>query len=138
MLLLRRAFALTLLAVAAVVFAACAGASSAPQRMAVPIADVKAVAGKWAGTFARDTSAYENWVELTISEDGTYEFSSVRQIGSLQGKGTLRVNDGKLVAEGPRGSIVYTLYDKGGKQVLMLNASTSDGATYSGELGRAR
>ena len=81
----------------------------------VPVTEVKSVAGQWAGTLARDTNPREDWVRVTIDQDGTYDFSSARQIGVLTGKGTLSVKDGKLVGESPRGTSVYTLYDRGGE-----------------------
>ena len=119
-------------------FVACAVGPAGPGSVVVPVTEVKSVAGHWAGTLARDTSSREDWVRVTIEEDGTYDFSSSRTIGVLTGKGKLSVKDGKLVGEGPRGTTVYTLYDRGGKQVLIVDARLHDGATYSAVLSRAR
>jgi hypothetical protein len=102
----------------------------------VPVTEVKNVAGHWAGTVARDTSSREDWVRVVIAPDGTYEFSSARNIGVLSGKGQLTMKDGKLVGEGPRGTSVYTLYDRGGRQVLIVDVRLHDGATYSAVLSR--
>lgn len=135
---LRRAVALTLLAVVCTIFPACASGPAGAGSVMIPVTDVKSVAGRWAGTLARDTSSREDWVRLTINPDGTYEFSSARQIGVLSGKGTLSVKDGKLVGEGPRGTSVYTLYERAGKEVLIVDVRLHDGATYSTSLGRAR
>lgn len=103
----------------------------------VPVTEVKSVAGHWAGTLARDTSSREDWVQVHIEPDGTYDFTSARQIGVLSGKGKLEVKEGKLVGEGPRGTSVYTLYDRGGRQVLIVDVRLHDGVSYSAVLGRA-
>jgi hypothetical protein len=125
------------LVVVSAVFAACAGGPAGPGSVMVPVTEVKSVAGQWAGTLARDTNPREDWVRVTIDQDGTYDFSSARQIGVLTGKGNLSVKDGKLVGESPRGTSVYTLYDRGGKQVLIVDVRLNDGASYSAVLGRA-
>ncbi len=104
------------LVVVSAVFAACAGGPAGPGSVMVPVTEVKSVAGQWAGTLARDTNPREDWVRVTIDQDGTYDFSSARQIGVLTGKGNLSVKDGKLVGESPRGTSVYTLYDRGGSR----------------------
>lgn len=102
----------------------------------MPVTEVKSVAGHWAGTVARDTSSREDWVRVQIEPDGTYEFNSARNIGVLSGKGQLSMKDGKLVGEGPRGTSVYTLYDRGGRQVLIVDVRLHDGVTYSAVLSR--
>ncbi|HSE06339.1 MAG TPA: hypothetical protein VLK35_19485 [Methylomirabilota bacterium] len=135
---LPRAVALIGLVVVAAVFAACASGPAGPGSVMVPVTEVKSVAGRWAGTLARDTASREDWVRVTIDQDGTYDFSSARQIGVVTGKGKLSVKDGKLVGEGPRGTSVYTLYDRGGKQMLIVDVRLNDGATYSAVLGRDR
>ena len=115
--------------------AACAGPGTAPRASSVmvPITDVKAVAGAWAGVASRTASDQDDWVEVTLNEDGTFEAFSARQIGVLQGKGTLTVDGGKMMARGPNGSAVLTLYDRAGR-VLVLDFRDRNGVSYSGEL----
>jgi hypothetical protein len=130
----RAALLLTMCGIAAVA-AGCAGSDLGPSRILVPITDVKSVAGNWSGNFLRDATTQQDLVKLTVNDDGTFEISSVRQIGILQGKGKALAQGGKLVLEGERGgSAVFSLYDLSGNKYLKGQARTKDGDTFSGEL----
>ena len=121
--------------VAMATMSACAGSSpSSPKSgVMVPVADVRTVAGGWAGVTSRTAGEQDDWLELTVNEDGTFEVFSAREVGALLGKGTLSVNEGKMTALGTHGSGVLTLYDRGGR-VLVLDFRDRKGNTYSGEL----
>lgn len=130
----------TLVAVTTV-FPGCAGSQSHPESPTsiVSISDIKSVAGKWAGIAKRTPPMRsDDWLEVTIKEDGAYEFSSFRTIGAATGSGTLLLKDGKLMTESDRGSSTYTLYDRGGKRVLVFNAVMKDGVRYSANLDRVK
>lgn len=131
---------LVLLAFAITGVLGCAGGPSAPSIVPVAITDLKTVAGKWTGLYSRDTSSSsrEDWVELAIKEDGTYEFGSFRQVGALHGKGKLMLRDGKLYGQGERGSTVYSLFDRGGKPLLKVAAQDTAGMSYTAELTRGQ
>jgi len=135
---LGRAVLLLALCGIAAMGAGCASTDEASSRVMVPITDIKSVAGNWAGNFSRDATRQEDFVRLTINDDGTYEVSSVREIGVLQGKGKAVVQNGKLVIEGERGIGVYTLYERAGSKYLKGQAKTKDGDTFSGELKPAK
>lgn len=118
------------------ILAGCAGSGSSSMApgVAVPITDLKTVAGKWAGVGSRQTSSREDWIDLTIREDGTFEMLSARQVGVLKETGTLMVSNGTLrVKDGP-GTFIYTLHDRGGQRVLMLDGTGASGVKYSAEL----
>ena len=80
----------------------------------------------------------DDWLEVTIREDGAYEFSSFRTIGAATGSGTLLLKDGNLMTESDRGSATYTLYDRGGMRVLVFDAVMKDGIRYSANLDRVK
>ncbi len=107
---------------------------------AVPIPDMQSVAGKWDGLMKRrPRTRGDDYVTLTIGRDGTYEFASARIVGVFGGSGTLQLVDGKLRSEGKRGHATYTLYDRDGEQVLMVEGlDTTNDYQYQAELTRTR
>jgi hypothetical protein len=118
------------------ILAGCAGSGSSSRGpgVTVPITDLKSVAGKWAGPGSRESSGRENWVDLTIREDGTFEIVSARQVGLLKETGTLIVSDGTLRSKEGRGTFICTLHDRGGQRVLTLDGTGANGIKYSAEL----
>ena len=132
----RRSYAL--LVVVMLGLAACSSAASAPATP-VPITDLKMVAGRWAGVvvgLAGPRTTQEDWVNLTITEDGTYDFGIYRTIGMFGGKGKLTLQDGKLMGAGERGNATFTLIDRGGRQYLRADGVLQSGGTVSGDLHR--
>lgn len=118
---------------------ACASTPSAPAT-AIPIQDFRMVAGKWVGVVLglagpRDDAG--DWIELTISADGTFEFGISRTIGVLRGKGKFTLADGKMTSESDRGSAAYALSELGGRQYLHVVATLRSGRLLSGNLNRA-
>jgi hypothetical protein len=119
----------------------CAGGPPAPSTVPVAIVDFKTVAGKWSGLYSRDTtsSSREDWVNLAINEDGTFEFGSFRQVGALHGKGKLTLRDGKLYGQSDKGgTFVSSLFDRGGKPLLKVAAQDAAGMSYTAELSRGQ
>jgi hypothetical protein len=115
---------------------ACAGprTSSHEPGAVVPITNVKAVAGTWAGLASRAAGSQEDdWLEMRLKEDGTYEAYSARQVGALTGKGTVTLDGGRMKAVGTHGSAVLTLYDRQGP-VLVMDFRDAHGVPYSAEL----
>lgn len=106
-----------------------------PPTTPVSIATFESATGKWSGIL-RSIPALrrDDWVTLTIGNDGSYEFVSIREIGIFHGKGTFTILDGKLRAETERGSSVVTLYKDGGRRMLKVEAATKDGVQYSAQL----
>ena len=132
------------LLVAVATLAACASSStststSSAPATAVPITELKMVAGKWAGNVRglagpRDDAG--DWVQMTIAESGAYEFSIARTIGVFSGKGMFSVKDGKLAMEGERGSGTFTLFERDGRRFLRGGGTigSGSGTPLSGEL----
>ena len=109
---------------------ACASGGSASGRSAggssagvVPVTDLKAVAGRWAGLM--DLPGNQNddqYLEVTVRENGTYEAKSALQIGLMDAKGTVAVSNGRLILQGDRGSKgTATLVSKEGTPTLMVD-----------------
>jgi len=116
---------------------ACAPAIRTPPPPSTPvsISTFQSVAGKWAGIMrTTPRSREDDWITVTIREDGAYHFEAVRPIGIMQGQGTFTITDGKLRAETERGWGEATLYEEGGRRMLKIIGATKDGVQYSAEL----
>ena len=83
----------------------------------MPITDFKMVAGKWGGLLEGITARQEDYVDLTITPDGKYDFGIYRTMGGFSGSGTLTLAGGKMEGRGERGSTTYTLYQSGAKRI---------------------
>jgi hypothetical protein len=109
---------------------------SATAQPAIPIADAKALAGKWVGTATspRVNSPYE----LTVHEDGTWN-SVVPNIPPGKFTGTLQVTKGKATAHSDTSKITYdvTLSEREGKQALQLTSDLLKGGRILIDLTRA-
>jgi hypothetical protein len=106
----------------------------------VPIASIASVAGKWAGPAKRvPPSPDDDWVEVTISPSGTFQYVAARTVGAALGSGTLTLGDGKLTSRSDRGgTATYVLYQGNGRRVLAVEAVTASGLRYSIQLTPAR
>lgn len=123
-----------LLAAIAIALGACAGMGPGGGMTATPITDFKMVAGKWGGLLEGITAGQEDYVDLTITPDGKYDFGIYRTIGAFSGSGTLTLSDGKLEGRGERGTTTYTLYQSGAKRMLKVQGTLSDGRQLSATL----
>jgi hypothetical protein len=134
----RRARVGCVLLMMALTAAACTSAPSAPAT-AIPVTDFRMVAGHWSGVvvgLAGPKNDEGDWVDLTIAEDGTYDFGVYRTIGVFAGKGKLTLVDGKLASEGERGRATFTLSERGGRQYLRAEGVQRSGTSISGDLHR--
>lgn len=131
---LTRPSAPLLLAVIASLLGACAGMGSTDALTAVPITDFKMVAGKWGGLVTGITAQHDDWVDVTVTPDGKYDFGVYRTVGVFGGTGTFTLSDGKLQSRGERGSATYTLYQSGARRVLQVQGTLSDGRQITAKL----
>jgi hypothetical protein len=131
---LNRPFAPLLLAVIATMLAACAGMGPTDALTAVPITDFKMVAGKWGGLVTGISAQHDDWVDVTITPEGKYDFGIYRTVGVFGGSGTFTLSDGKLQSRGERGSATYTLLQGGTRRVLQVQAALTDGRKVSARL----
>ena len=80
-------------------------ASEKAQWSPTQITDFKSISGKWEGLMIRTpTAKNDDWVNVSIQDNGDYEFASYRTIGVFSGKGNFAVKDGKAVTQSERGS----------------------------------
>ena len=136
---IRRFLCMGLVAVS-VALAACSGVQSFDDTSwtEAKISDIKNVAGNWEGPtwMAPRTMREQNWAKVRIEENGTYEFATFRNIGAWVGKGTLTLEEGRLVAPPSEkgGSLKMTLYESGDKRMLKVEATNSEGRLQRAEL----
>ncbi len=111
----------------------------APPSTQIPLSAFGNVAGNWAGIMTMTPrSGNDDWITVTINEDGTYRFESVRTIGIMQGQGKFALVDGKLRVEGERGWATGTLYEEGDRRLLKIQGADRDGVRYAADLAPAR
>ena len=123
-------FALTILA-------GCAGSGATrPPDTTVPITSIDAIKGKWAGVVDRSPSRSEDFIEVTIGADASYQVTSARTAGGFQGKGQLTLRDGQAFAETQNAKSTFRLIDRGGKRVLRLDVVETNGLRYGTDLTR--
>ena len=116
------------------VLAGCAGTGTGT---AVPVADMKSVAGKWTGLLEMANDP-ESFVELTIDESGVYRATAARTIGVMDAQGkVLIVGNGGLVFKGDSGSqATATLYTQPSQsqRTLVVEGATPAGRRFSARL----
>jgi len=122
----------------ALLFLGCATTQSSQPSKVVPISEFSSVAGKWAGTFWLDPRDYEDWVELQINPDGSYEYSSVNEWGAMLGSDRFSLRDGKLISVEGGGEAIYTLHQRNGKRMLKVKIVTNKGQRLTAELTPAK
>jgi hypothetical protein len=120
----------------AVVLAACAtGGVARGLGTPVAITDVKMVAGRWQGLMSPETGRErDDFVEVRLGEDRTYEAKTSRTIGVMDARGSYQLSDGKLLFRGQRSTGTATLWEKDGSRVLTVAVTTTDGLRYSARL----
>jgi hypothetical protein len=125
----------------ALAFGACASSPPPSPATPVPITEYKMVAGKWAGHLKglADPRDDGDWIEMTIGQDGAYEFEIARTIGVAAGKGKFALEDGKLTMKGERGGqATFALFQREGTRFLRSAGMLHTGTAISGELRPAR
>jgi hypothetical protein len=118
------------------VLAGCAGSGATrPPDTTVPITSIELIKGKWAGVVER-APRREDYIEVMIHDDATYQVTSARTAGEFEGKGKLTLRDGQAFAESQRAKSTYRLIDRGGKRVLRLDVVETNGLRYGTDLTR--
>jgi hypothetical protein len=104
----------------------------------VPITDFKSVAGKWGGLVRglppRGSSRDEDFVDVEIRPDGTYDFGIYRTVGVFGGTGKLTLEEGRLTLKTERGSSTLVLLEGNGRRILRANAVMANGLRLSSDL----
>ena len=129
------------LVVLAVTIAACTSAAPQPPATVIPITSFQMVAGKWEGIVTGIPSKSKDegdWIDVTIGQDGTYDFGVYRTIGMFGGKGQFVLKDGKLTSQSQRGNAEWTLVERGGKQSLRGEGALETYMKITADLNRAK
>ena len=119
----------------------CQVVERAPEREwnPLPIESFASVAGNWAGVLVRTPKARrDDWVRLTIANDGEYVFESFRTIGVFSGRGHLSLTEGKLTVSSDRGSATGSWFASDGARMLLFVGMMKDGTVYTAELEPAK
>ena len=129
-----------LIVVVAVTIAGCTSAPPPPPATTVPITSFQMVAGKWQGTVVGLSGSKDEGdsIEVTIGEDGSYDFGMFRTIGMFGGKGQFGLKDGKLTSQSQRGNAEYTLSERGGRQYLRGEGLFENSKMVTADLTRKR
>ena len=122
------------LVVIASVLGGCAGSDMVSTMTPTPITDFKSVAGNWQGPVTGISPRHDDWVEVTITPDGKYDFGVYRTIGVFGGQGTFTLKDGKLELRGERGTATFTLYQGGANRMLQVQGVLSEGRDLTAKL----
>jgi hypothetical protein len=115
----------------------CGASRSHPGSTIVPISSFEKVAGKWEGLSKHVPDMHKHaWVMLNVEENGTFTFVSNEGKKILLGAGTLTPIEGHLFGKTYKGSGTFTLHNKSGKSVLVVEAAMNAGNHYYLELTR--
>lgn len=113
----------------------CAGSRATTDPTPVQVTDIASVAGRWAGLLeiagSRDR---EDYVEVTIDGNGTYQTKAARTIGVVDTRGTLAVSSGVLVIKGEsggRGTAVLHTQPPPDQRLLVVKGTAPDGRAYT-------
>ena len=106
------------------IVASLAGCASTGSSTMVPVTDLKSLAGKWAGVAEGPGSAQQDYVEMNIKADGTYDVTTSRTMGRFRGAGKITLRDGQLTLQGADSRGVGTLMSgSGGEKVLKVDVN---------------
>jgi hypothetical protein len=113
---------LSLLVLLALAGCAPATRNGAARETPIRLTEIGSVAGRWAGL--GDFPGHRNddqYVEVTLRDDGTYEASSARTIGFMDAHGRVQLSDGRLLVQGSNGARgTATLYEIDGQPTLLV------------------
>jgi hypothetical protein len=108
---------------------AAAAAGNAGGGTQIRVTDVKSIAGRWAGL--SDLPGHRNddqYIEVTLRDDGSYEATSARTIGLMDRQGRVQISDGRLLIHGSNGaSGTATLYSTAGEPTLLVQMDGAKG-----------
>jgi hypothetical protein len=133
-----RVLSLSSLVLILLVHAGCASgtAGAAGRGTQIPVTAVGSVVGRWAGL--SDLPGHRNddqYVEVTVRNDGTYEATSARTIGFMDARGRVRLSDGRLLIQGNDGAHgTATLYSADGQRILLVEMVSAKAGNVTARL----
>ena len=118
----------------AVIFFVLNACASGSRHAVVPIGDVESIAGRWAGIVEASGRQQDDFIDLTLNRDGTYQATGARTIGTFEGRGRLAVEQGRLRVTSERSTGLGTLYENNGKRTLIIEIVMSNGRQFTARL----
>jgi hypothetical protein len=100
----------------------------------VTVTDVRSVAGHWSGLLEISGRRQEDFVQLTISPDGTYQMHGARTIGALEAQGRVEATGGILQFRGSRATATGTLYATETRRTLVIEGRSERGERVTARL----
>ncbi len=76
----------------------------------------------------------DDWVKVSIGEDGAYVFESYRLIGVFRGRGDLKLEQGKAVSSTDYGQLAFALFEQNETRMLHGDGTSKEGVEYSADL----
>lgn len=134
---IRAAVVLVCMGLSALVVPGCQSAEVAPKQQwsHQPIESFGSIAGKWDGLMVRSPKVRgDDWVRVTIADDGRCEFASYRTIGAFSGRGQFTLAEGKLTLTTGHGTVTGSLYVSDNSRVLRMSGVMEDGTRYAVQL----
>lgn len=125
--------------VAVLALAACATTETSSPPTLIPVTDVKTLTGRWEGLLlGLPGGAHQDFVEIVIRDDGTYQARTYRTIGVLRGRGSIEAKDGALIFRGERAVGGGRLYLDKDRRVLEISMTDDAGRPVTARLSPTR
>ena len=113
--------------------------SSAPLTP-ITIESLQDVHGQWEGTVRELQSRARGWVTVNITDResfATYTFAGTAKGDPFVGTGRLQLQSGRLLTEGEGRTLTFTLAERKGVRMLVVDGIGKDGKSHHAELSRA-
>jgi len=121
-------------AMIAVALAVVACATGGAHGVSVPIRDLQSIAGRWQGLMQAADSQQDDFIDVTLVADGTYQTGGARTVGVIDGRGRAAVQDGRLRLTGERSTATGRLFEKEGKRTLVIDVTAASGRQFTARL----
>ena len=124
---------------------AVAGCSLVESRSSAPLTPVtieslQDVHGQWEGTVTQLQSRDKGWVTVNITDResfATYTFAGTAKGNPFLGTGRVQLQNGRLLTEGEGRTLTFTLAERKGVRMLVVDGIGKDGKSHHAELSRA-
>jgi hypothetical protein len=124
---------------------AVAGCSLVEPRSSTPLTPVVIESlqddpGRWEGTVRELQSRDRGWVTVSITDRegfATYAFAGTAKGNPFLGTGRLQLQSGRLLTEGEERTLTFTLAEREGVRMLVVDGIGKDGKSHHAELSRA-
>ena len=126
-------------------FVAVTGCSWFDSRSSAPLTPVAIeslhdVDGRWEGTVKALQGSRTSWVTVNITNRdtfATYIFAGTDKGNPFLGTGRLLLQSGRLLTEGEGRTLTFTLAEREGVRMLVVDGLGKDGQSHHAELSRA-